>query len=94
MHIHLPHANAGVCLLDGDEGEPCSDRDDTRNQYYYYDADEGECKFMRAHECGGNGNRFQSELECLRTCDPSSKQRGGRDIGSNENVCLFVVLLL
>ena len=68
-----------MCLLDRDEGDRCSneeDDDEAMDRYYYYDGGEGECVGMMGYRCGGNGNRFQSQLDCLEHCDPSSEHGG------------------
>ena len=65
----------GVCLLEWDEGEPCDDEGDTpaRDLFYYYDGEEGECVEGIGYRCGDGGNRFNTGLDCLETCDPDSE---------------------
>ncbi|CAI8020086.1 Kunitz-type U19-barytoxin-Tl1a [Geodia barretti] len=74
-----------VCLLDWDEGERCNDEEDsanpTRDLFYYYNAEEGACSSTVGYRCGGNGNRFHSGIDCLRTCDPSNP--GPTDVHGN-----------
>lgn len=69
--------SAGVCLSERYEGEQCNDQDDSeaRNEYYYYDSDDGECKTMMAYQCGEarNKNHFPNLMACLNACDPTSK---------------------
>ena len=79
--------NAGVCLFEWDEGEPCEDEDESVSDlYFYYDAERGQCNTTLAYNCEGNGNRFQNGFDCLDTCDPSSEWREGS--------CMFIHGLL
>ncbi|GFQ70361.1 kunitz-type serine protease inhibitor A [Trichonephila clavata] len=38
---------------------------------YYYDKESGSCKEFIYGGCGGNGNRYDTEKECLDNCKGS-----------------------
>ncbi|XP_052069027.1 WAP four-disulfide core domain protein 6A-like, partial [Mytilus californianus] len=62
---HRPerHEIAPVCILPKDLG-PC------RGIYvrYYYDLNSGKCLEFAYGGCRGNGNRFNTQEECISTC--------------------------
>ncbi|KAL7886996.1 hypothetical protein AOLI_G00047170 [Acnodon oligacanthus] len=60
------------CLLDKDIGIVCRDY----VQRWYYDSALGACSIFWYGGCGGNKNRFRTEIECMETC-------------STYNVCLL-----
>ena len=35
---------------------------------FYYDSADGKCKLFTYGGCGGNGNRFDTEVACLEAC--------------------------
>ena len=65
----LSDSPPGHCLLDPVSG-PC----EAYNPSYFYNASSGQCERFVYGGCGGNQNRFSSGPECLRACDPDSKQ--------------------
>ncbi|XP_017569855.2 collagen alpha-6(VI) chain isoform X1 [Pygocentrus nattereri] len=60
------------CLLDKDTGIVCRDY----VQRWYYDSALDACSIFWYGGCGGNNNRFRTEIECMETC-------------STNNVCLL-----
>jgi collagen type VI alpha len=42
---------------------------------YYYDKQTNKCQKFNYGGCGGNGNRFFTEDECIRTCSLKQVQR-------------------
>ncbi|XP_066141086.1 papilin isoform X3 [Euwallacea fornicatus] len=53
------------CYEDPDPGN-CTDQ----YQAFYYDRNTGDCRGFIFSGCGGNGNRYYSEEDCLRRCGP------------------------
>ena len=45
----------------------------SRLQRFYYDTDVGVCRTFIYSGCQGNGNNFESENECIKTCVPDHK---------------------
>ena len=45
----------------------------SRLQRFYYDTDIGVCRTFIYSGCQGNGNNFESENECIKTCVPDHK---------------------
>lgn len=43
-------------------------------EQWYYDVYEGRCRPFYYGGCGGNQNRFNSEVECQRRCDQNYVQ--------------------
>ncbi|KAM6936028.1 LOW QUALITY PROTEIN: collagen alpha-6(VI) chain [Lycodopsis pacificus] len=52
------------CQLDADTGLQCDDY----VRVWFFDKDVGACSPFWFGGCGGNANRFNTELECVRTC--------------------------
>ncbi|KAL6489035.1 hypothetical protein MHYP_G00027760 [Metynnis hypsauchen] len=54
------------CFLDKDIGTVCRDY----VQRWYYDSALDACSIFWYGGCGGNNNRFRTEIECMETCSP------------------------
>ena len=39
-----------------------------RKELYYYDKINNDCKIFTYGGCGGNNNKYRTEMECLETC--------------------------
>ncbi|GIY91272.1 hypothetical protein CDAR_451911 [Caerostris darwini] len=74
----------GRCLLPEDcplrtSEKNCEDELDTGVCFgyfpmYHYDKEEGICKKFIYGGCGGNGNRYKTEAECLQNCGKSRSE--------------------
>nr|XP_042897682.1 actinia tenebrosa protease inhibitors-like [Parasteatoda tepidariorum] len=53
-------------------GEPETDVCDAYFPSWYYESKSGSCKRFVYGGCGGNGNRYDTEEECLQTCSAST----------------------
>ncbi|GFW45637.1 kunitz-type serine protease inhibitor A [Trichonephila clavipes] len=53
------------------DGKPESGRCRAYFPSYYYDQKSGSCKEFIYGGCGGNGNRYATEKECLDNCKKS-----------------------
>lgn len=59
----------GVCEMERDSG-PCTDP----LTQWYFDSSDKECKQFTYGGCRGNGNRFNTKLQCQEACQSSSEQ--------------------
>lgn len=50
---------------------PCNKKRPIVKNYWFYDADDGECKLFTADNCDDNRNKFLSMEKCLETCSNS-----------------------
>lgn len=66
--LNLFEGEKDVCSLPPLEGGPLFCRA-LHTKYYYKDAKSGCVTFIYGG-CGGNGNRFNTEEECLARCGP------------------------
>lgn len=57
------------CQLAADTGVPCEDF----VQVWFFDVAIDACSPFWFGGCGGNANRFNTEIECFRTCGSRSK---------------------
>ncbi len=57
------------CYLNSDRGTICGEY----VQRWYYNEAVGTCLLFWYGGCDGNGNRFNSEKECLQICGKQSK---------------------
>ncbi|GMT09958.1 hypothetical protein PFISCL1PPCAC_1255, partial [Pristionchus fissidentatus] len=64
--LHNPAVIPDLCLLEPDQGK-CPD--ERKGQWwYYFDANDGDCKKLFFHGCGGNDNKFYSLHLCNKVC--------------------------
>lgn len=54
---------------------------------WYYDTTSGTCKRFVYGGCGGNGNRYASEEECLQACAASEATLNVCDLPAESGVC-------
>ncbi|KAL5108732.1 Papilin [Taenia crassiceps] len=64
----MPKGLKDVCRLPRDTG-PCSGS----HARYYYDPVEGKCRLFMYGGCLGNGNRFNTKIECEEACGTLSE---------------------
>ncbi|XP_037820569.1 papilin isoform X5 [Lucilia sericata] len=72
-----------VCLLPHDTGD-CDDY----MPYWYFDSTISQCSSFYYGGCGGNGNRFTSEEECLKHCsaEPGFQTRFEPDLEASPEI--------
>lgn len=70
--LHKPEAST----------QRCNKRLNLKN-YWFYDADDGECKLFTADSCDENKNKFLSMEKCLKACAQSVEQNN-QDIMANQ----------
>jgi len=52
------------------DGRPCEERD-----MFYFNSENGTCEQFVFGGCGGNGNKFSTEKECLDVCKPAGSEK-------------------
>merc|ERR1712126_111381 len=65
----VPSDKPQICDLEPETG-PCRGH----STMFYYDNKSKDCKTFIYGGCGGNGNRFGSKVECLKTCQGAPEQ--------------------
>uniref|UniRef100_A0A6G5A9C5 Putative bovine pancreatic trypsin inhibitor n=1 Tax=Rhipicephalus microplus TaxID=6941 RepID=A0A6G5A9C5_RHIMP len=56
---------------------------------YYYDSQGNHCKAFNRTLCGGGGNSFVTEIECLTTCRPNKKPEPRCSISPKAGRCFL-----
>ncbi|KAM9308137.1 collagen alpha-6(VI) chain-like [Gastrophryne carolinensis] len=69
MEMHLPSSVAEHCLLDVNHGTTCGDY----QRMWYFIKEIDACSQFWYGGCDGNGNKFNTEEECLQTCSSTRK---------------------
>jgi len=53
-----------------EDGRPCEEED-----MFYFNSENGTCEQFVFGGCGGNGNKFPTEKECLDVCKPADSEK-------------------
>ncbi|KAK1791235.1 hypothetical protein P4O66_013255, partial [Electrophorus voltai] len=78
-----PDESKARCLLNKDVGTVCANYESR----WFYDRNMQRCTHFWYGGCGGNSNRFLTEMECLKTCGTLEPEKLLKDEPSPEDLC-------